>query len=133
MEEDVFWTYNQTSVTVKTANHGELPASGRGNCVADFTINGQTRRICLSDCLHAPGAFINLVSVARMLKKGWECNFKPHPPRCELIRQEKTLGVIPMTGHLFLLDLKFIRPDQANPLSISPPEISVKTHTGGSH
>ncbi|KIK35816.1 hypothetical protein CY34DRAFT_65220, partial [Suillus luteus UH-Slu-Lm8-n1] len=48
-----FWTYTVGSnVTVKTANHGTLPASGRGDCIADLTVDKHTQHIRLHDCLH---------------------------------------------------------------------------------
>ncbi|KAG0696246.1 hypothetical protein DFH29DRAFT_1004740 [Suillus ampliporus] len=105
MEQEAFWMYHDSSITIKTANHGKLTTFGH-------------------DCLHAPGAFINLFSIACMVKKGWECNFKPYPSHCELVRQGVTLGAIPVTGYLYLLDLKFFHPNKANPLSASPPKIS---------
>lgn len=81
-----FWTYStDSSVMVTTANHGKLLTSGRGDCVAELTINSQVLKIRLSNCLHAPGALVNLLSVGQMLRKGWECNFKPFPSRCQPI------------------------------------------------
>lgn len=86
MDKKFFWTYNTSDqVTVKTANHGQLVASARGDCVADLTVAGRTQHIRLSECLHAPGAMVNLLSVGRMLKKGWSCLFLPNPPRCQLM------------------------------------------------
>ncbi|KAG2129254.1 uncharacterized protein EDB93DRAFT_1256316 [Suillus bovinus] len=76
MNCEFFWSFNENaSVLVKTANHGTLQMSGRGNCVAELTIDDKCQQIQLSDCLHALGALINLMSIGRMLKKGWECNF----------------------------------------------------------
>ncbi|KAG1798859.1 uncharacterized protein HD556DRAFT_1305720 [Suillus plorans] len=82
----IFWTYStQDPVIVKTANHGSLPTSGCGNCVAWLKIGGARHHVQLSNCLHAPGAMLNLLSVGWMLAKGWECNFRGEPARCELI------------------------------------------------
>lgn len=122
---EYFWTYsNDSRVMVKTANHGKLPTMGRSDCVADLTINGQVSRLRLTDCLHAPGALVNLLSVGHMLKKGWCCNFTPFPPRVQLIYHKDTLGEIPMIGNLFFLDLKFILPNaQGSPSPFN--EISV--------
>lgn len=112
MAHEYFWTYsNDSRVMVKTANHGKLPTMGRSDCVADLMINGQVSHLRLTDCLHAPGALVNLLSVGRMLKKGWCCNFTPFPPCVQLIYRKDTLGDIPMIGNLFFLDLKFILPD----------------------
>jgi hypothetical protein len=108
-DREYFWTYSNDSRTVvKTANHGKLPTMGRGDCVADLSVNGQVFRLRLSDCLHAPGALVNLLSVGRMLKKGWACNFTPFPPRVQLVYNNDVLGDIPMTGNLFFIDLRFI-------------------------
>ncbi|KAG2742393.1 hypothetical protein P692DRAFT_20685781, partial [Suillus brevipes Sb2] len=104
-DREYFWTYSNDSRTVvKTANHGKLPTMGRGDCVADLSVNGQVFRLRLSDCLHAPGALVNLLSVGRMLKKGWACNFTPFPPRVQLVYNNDVLGDIPMTGNLFFID-----------------------------
>jgi hypothetical protein len=78
---------------------------GRGECVADLTIDGKTHHLRLSNCLHAPGALINLLSVGHMVKRGWACNFTPSPPRCELVHRGTRLGDIPMTGNLVFVDL----------------------------
>ncbi|KAG2108534.1 hypothetical protein DEU56DRAFT_750098 [Suillus clintonianus] len=74
-DRSLFWTYSTSDkVTVKTANHGRLATSGRGDCVVELTIGGRTQCLRLSECLHAPGAMINLLSVGRMISKGWACN-----------------------------------------------------------
>jgi hypothetical protein len=124
MDREIFWTYTEgTSVKVKTANHGFLSTSGRGDCLAELTLNGRTFRIKLTDCLHAPGAYINLLSVSRMLKKGWSCNFQPYPPRCELSHRGELYGQIPEVNDLFSVELRFIRPGETSFYS-SPSEIS---------
>ncbi|KAG2754166.1 hypothetical protein P692DRAFT_20721321, partial [Suillus brevipes Sb2] len=100
-DREYFWTFSTDSrVTVKTANHGRLPTSGRGDCVADLRIGGKTRRLRLTNCLHAPGAMVNLLSVGYMVEKGWAVNFLPGPARCQLVFQSKCIGEIPMTGKL---------------------------------
>jgi len=123
----MFWTYStQDPVIVKTANHGSLPTSGHSDCVAWLKIGGAHHRVRLSNCLHAPGAMLNLLSVGWMLAKGWECNFCGEPAHCELVYRGETLGVLPMSGRLFYVDLKFIPPDQPVPLVH---EVSAFTHT----
>ena len=61
---------------IQTANHGVLCTTGRGTRVADLILGGEKYWVTLHDCLHAPGMFTNLLSVRRMLKKGWDCEFK---------------------------------------------------------
>jgi len=125
MDRDFFWTYSSDpSIQVKTANHGTLSTSGRGDCIAELTIGGKTHRLRLTNCLHAPGALINLLSIGHMLKRGWECNFKPSPSRCQLIYKGKTLGDLPLSGNLCPVNLRFIRPDNRPQLPIAPTEIS---------
>ncbi|KIK40031.1 hypothetical protein CY34DRAFT_88112 [Suillus luteus UH-Slu-Lm8-n1] len=55
---------------MKTANHSKLATSGRGNCIAKLTINNRVQCLRLTECLHAPEALINLLSVGHILKKG---------------------------------------------------------------
>jgi hypothetical protein len=55
------------------------------------------------------------MSVGRMLHKGWECNFKPSPPQCQLVFRNNVLGDIPLRGNLVFLDLRFIPPSEPSP------------------
>jgi hypothetical protein len=68
MEEDVFWNYSKTSVTIKMANHGthHLPLDE----ATALQISPSMDQSDLTDCVHAPGAFIDLLSIAFMLKTG---------------------------------------------------------------
>ncbi|KAG1784231.1 hypothetical protein EV702DRAFT_1191234 [Suillus placidus] len=85
-DRSYFWSYSTTdAITVRTANHGSLSTSGRGDCVAILSIGGKRHRIRLSNCLHAPSAMLNLLSVGWMLSKGWDCVFRASPPHCELV------------------------------------------------
>ena len=124
-DQAYFWSYStENVVTVRTSNHGTLPTYGCGDCVALLTINGQKHRVCLSNCLHAPSATINLLSVGQMLSKGWECNFRGSPARCELVYRGTALGSLPMSSNLFFIDLEFLRPPDSVVLlsSASGPE-----------
>jgi hypothetical protein len=60
--------------------------------------------------------------------KGWECNFKPHPARCDLVYDNKPLGSLPMLGNLFFVDLKFLTPDMLSIHTKYPVEISAFAH-----
>lgn len=80
-----FRTYvPDTSVNVQTANHGHLPTTGHGECLAFLSVGGDKHRVRLTNCLHAPQAALHLVSVGWMLRQGWVCNFQGDPARCEL-------------------------------------------------
>lgn len=120
-DRSYFWTYStEDVVTVRTANHGSLPTSGRGDCVALLTLNGQKRRVRLTNCLHAPSAMMNLLSVGWMLSRGWECNFRGSPPRCDLVYRGTSLGSLAMSNNLFIIDLEFLRPPTSSSHSPSP-------------
>src|SRR5260221_1006750 len=70
-DRDVFWTYNATSARpMKTANHGILQTKASGNCLIRLTMRGVTTTVKLQDCLHAPDACVNLLSVGRMTAVG---------------------------------------------------------------
>lgn len=106
-----FWTFTHDStVSMKTANQGNLNTEGYGDCVAILKVGGKRVRLRLQHCLYAPNAVVNLLSVGRMLERGWEVQFKGEPSRCELIHGNESLGHINMRGQLCFLDVEFIRP-----------------------
>ncbi|KIK31542.1 hypothetical protein CY34DRAFT_36099, partial [Suillus luteus UH-Slu-Lm8-n1] len=103
-----FHTYStEDPVDVLTANHGVLQTTGRGTCIAWFTINQRRLRIRLTNCLHAPNALLNLLSVSCMNAKGWDINFRANMT-CELAYKGSMLGSIPATGKLYAPDFDFI-------------------------
>ena len=72
-----FWSYDTTQATgVRTANHGTLDTFGRGDCVVLIRWCGHSLRVRMRDCLHAPGAVINLLSVGRFVEWGFGCYFE---------------------------------------------------------
>ncbi|KIJ21163.1 hypothetical protein PAXINDRAFT_6933 [Paxillus involutus ATCC 200175] len=96
-----FWSFSQdSSPTVHTANHGFLATSSQGDCMAILTVSGVKRCIRFSNCLHAPDAMLNLLSVGWMLNKGWECNFKGNPSHCDLVYRGHGLGSLPLSSSL---------------------------------
>ena len=67
-----FWTYDTSRAsTVRTANHGTLPTLARGDCVVLLRCGTETVKVRLHDCLHAPNAVTNLLSVGRLANKGF--------------------------------------------------------------
>ena len=68
----------------------------------------------LRDCLHAPEACANLISVGRMVRAGLSCNFEDDG--VVVSRQGKCLARGSMVGQLFTLNIEFLRP----PCSASP-------------
>ena len=77
-DRTLFWTYDETKATpVKTANCGFLSTLARGS--VRFRVVSGTRSVVfvLKDCLHAPDAPINLVSVGALTEKGAVLTFAP--------------------------------------------------------
>lgn len=124
---EYFWTFSTDShVTVKTVNHCQLPTSSWGDCIANLSIGSKTHRLCLTNCLHALGTMINLLSVGYMVEKGWTVNFLPGPARCQLIFWEKCIGEVPMIDKLVFLNLQFICSTDASPSL--PQELTAFVH-----
>jgi hypothetical protein len=102
--------------SVRTANQGELTTFGRGTCVADIVIGDVVRRVTLRNCLYAPKAVFNLISVGRMLQRGWDCVFRSpstsHGAHCEFSYKGEYLGQVPLIGNLCQLDVRFIPPSR---------------------
>jgi hypothetical protein len=64
-DHSYFWSYSTAdTITVHTANHSSLSTSGHSNCVTILTIGSKKKHhVHLSNCLHAPSAMLNLLSV----------------------------------------------------------------------
>ena len=97
-----------SSVHVKTANHSQLPMLGSGDCIALLPVGNDTFSVRFSGCLHAPSAMLNLLSVGWMVAKGWECNFRGTPPRCDLVYRAQPLGSHLLQNNLCFLDVEFL-------------------------
>ena len=118
---------------VQTANHGMLCTTGRGTCVTDLILGGEKYQVILHDCLHAPNALTNLLSVERMLEKGWDCEFKGSRSgslaQCQLSYNGEALGDISLMGNLCHVELHFIHPSKLLLQAPMTQEISAVTKT----
>jgi hypothetical protein len=122
---DFFWSYNTTAARdVKTANLGILKTQARGDCVAIFTYNGLATRVNLRNCLHAPDAVVNLLSVGRFVTVGVTCTFEGG--KVMLSVPSKIFGTGPMINRLFILDVEYVKP---RPTLISPPIFDLSCFT----
>ena len=113
---------------IQTTNHGMLCTTGRGTCVADLILGGEKYRVILHDCLHAPSALTNLLSVGHMLEKGWDCEFKGShngkSARCQFSYDSEVLGDLPLIGNLCHVELRFILPSELFSPALAVQEIS---------
>ena len=120
--------------SVQTANHGMLCMTGRGTCVAELILGGEKYQITLHECLHALGALVNLLSVGRMLVKGWDCEFKGSRggirSHCQLSYNGEVLGSLPLVGNLCHVDLRFIHPSELVSCTLRVKEISAMARPG---
>ncbi|PPQ94219.1 hypothetical protein CVT25_006636 [Psilocybe cyanescens] len=104
----MFHSYSEADArNVTTANLGTLRTQGGGTCYVNVSYKGRSIRLKLNNCLHAPGAAVNLLSVGHLNSAGVGCNFIPN----EGIRLSKN-GITFASGHminrLFSLDAEFI-------------------------
>lgn len=67
------------ALPIKTANCGYLLTYAIGDVSFDVIFKGQTVRLTLRDCLHAPDAPIDLISVCRLVDRGVSVHFDPPP------------------------------------------------------
>lgn len=127
-DRSFFHTYSTAESTpVHTANHGILETTGRGTCVGWLTIGKRRLRLRLSNCLHAPNAMLNLLSVSSMNAKGWDVSFRANMT-CELTYKQNHLGAIPATGKLYAVDLDFIPVAHPATNLVRQPELSAFAH-----
>jgi len=76
-DRSVFWTYNPSLATpVKTANCGFLSTLARGSVRFRITSGDRSAVFILRDCLHAPDAPLNLLSVGALAEGGADILFR---------------------------------------------------------
>ena len=77
-DHNAFWTYDTTLATpVETANCGILNTLARGSVRFRITSGDRSCVVNLKNCLHAPDAPINLISIGSMTEKGAVFTFAP--------------------------------------------------------
>ena len=111
----LFLTYLEKPVSVGTANCGSLAALGTGNVDFRYPFGDRTIVFTLRDCLYAPDAPINLLSVGALVEHGMSCLFSPGGitkvfyPRNHLKLPGFTFTAT-VTNRLSFLRLDFISP-----------------------
>jgi hypothetical protein len=118
-DRNVFWTYEVTQArAMRTANHGVLQTEASGDCLVRFTLRlkGVTTTVKLRDCLHAPSACINLLSVGRMTGVGSKvgCVFDDGKFRIVKKNSDGTrvdiYEGVQTNNKLYFVDLEFVLP-----------------------
>jgi len=105
---DYFWVYNEEEArNVKTGNLGVLQTRANGTCVVRLTYNGVSTKVTLRNCLHAPHAFVNLLSVGRFVTANVSCTFEKD--RVLLSKAGRPFGYGPMVNKLLLLEVEFLK------------------------
>ena len=75
-DHSLFWTYNTSlAVPVKTANCGILETFAKGDVKFQVQCGARSIVLTLRDCLHAPSAPINLLSVGAMQERRMRVHF----------------------------------------------------------
>jgi hypothetical protein len=127
-----FWNYDrQGAKSVRTANHGTLPVLGSGDCVAIVRYGNLSTRLTLRNCLHAPSAVVNLLSVGKIVSAGLGCNFENNNAIISAPRPDKrTLCKGTMVNNLFFLDIEYLAAPPNHNAQISRSRHSLmKLHT----
>jgi hypothetical protein len=116
-DREVFWTYQETRARpMRTANHGILLTKASGDCLVRFTLKGVTTTVKLRDCLHAPSASINLLSVGRMTAFGSKVGCTFDDGKFQIVRKNSdgtrtSIYEGEQTGNnLFFVELEFVLP-----------------------
>ena len=112
-DRSAFWTYDESQrPDVRTACQGTLPTLARGDCVVVVQSTTGPIRLRLRNCLHAPQAQLDLLSVGKFLRKGFHCDFRPGR---FVVKGPKTASPRfrcegPILGDLAFLDITFLAP-----------------------
>ena len=89
--------------------------------MVELTLGKDTHCLILKECLHTPGALLNLLLVGHMLNHSWGCEFKggaAGSPLCILSYCGEVLGTVPLMDILCYLPVHFL---YLNDLTARPP------------
>ncbi len=122
-DHEVFHTYDESkALPVKMANCGVLNTFAMGDAHISVDVGGWTATIILRQCLHAPDAPINLISVGALTENGMYVGFGKHKTTCYFPQTHKGLKnssfQADVIGRLSFLNCKFIPPP--DPENIPP-------------
>jgi hypothetical protein len=119
-DRNVFWTYEVTQArAMRTANHGILQTEASGDCLVRFTLKGVTTTVKLRDCLHAPSACINLLSVGRMTAVGSKVGCVFDDGKFQIVKKNPDgsrvdiYESIQTNNKLYFVDLEFVLPPRS--------------------
>jgi hypothetical protein len=115
-DRDVFWTYEVTQARpMKTANQGILQTKASGDCLVRLTLGSTTTTVKLRDCLHAPSACVNLLSVGRMTATGSKLGCRMDDGKFVIVWKNAdgsrtNIYEGKQSGNLYFVNLEFIYP-----------------------
>ena len=101
---------------MRTANHGVLQTEASGDCLVHFTLKGVTTTVKLRDCLHAPSACINLLSVGRMTATGSKVGCMFADGKFQIVKKNSDGSHVDIyegvqtNNKLYFVDLEFVLP-----------------------
>jgi len=121
-DRDVFWTYEVTSARpMKAANHGILQTKASGNCLVRLTLRGVTTTVKLWDCLHAPDACVNHLSVGRMTAAGSKIGCSMDNGKFAIVRKNpdrscENVYKGEQSNNLYFVKVEFVYPPKKCPV-----------------
>lgn len=101
---------------MRTANHNVLQTEASGDCLVRFTLKRVTTTVKLRDCLHAPSACINLLSVGRMTAVGSKVGCMFTDGKFQIVKKNADRSRVDIykgvqtNNKLYFVDLKFVLP-----------------------
>jgi len=100
---------------MKTANHGILQTKASGNCLVRLTLHGVTTTVKHQDCLHAPDACVNLLSVGRMTAVGSKIGCNMDDGKFTIVRKNpdrshKNIYEGEQSNNLYFVEVEFVYP-----------------------
>lgn len=131
-DRSLFWTYDPGLATpVKTANCGFLQTLAQGIVRFRVVSGGRSVVFVLKDCLHAPDAPINLLSVGAFAEKGVHVTFMQGRTTISFPSSDSVLSGFSFDAtvqhRLSFLDCDFVRPPASPALPLVDPPTSLLT------
>ena len=115
-DRSLFWTYHMSqAIPVKTANCGVLETLAKGDVKVRIQCGSRSVVLIFRDCLHAPSAPINLISVGAMQERRMRVHFNEDTTIIHFPSDHPTLAGLSFQAtvlrRLSFLQCDFLRPD----------------------
>ena len=94
-------------------DNGVVEAIGKGSMLVETCVDNKVKRICIHDVRHVPKLHTNLLSISKLIARGFNVHFKTMGCKVRSQRGE-VVAMATIEANLYQLDLKVVGGEDAS-------------------